>query len=144
LLAELASRNALNYNRSISRSVSCAPSGPDPTRYSSPIEGDIEEYIEWQKRRSSPRDQIPLEEAKNNLLDKLYSTDIIQGWKGDENEEKWEKLGIPAGLGRRLARDVDRQPDGQLDRYKAFRGEDDQDDQDFTQIEIEDELDFEA
>ncbi|MCJ1277193.1 hypothetical protein MMC21_005003 [Puttea exsequens] len=168
LLAELASRNALYYNRSISRSVSCAPSGPDLTRYSSLIEGDIEEYIKWQKR-SSPRDQIPLEEAKNNLLDKLYSTDIIQGWKGDENEEKWEKLGIPAGLGRRLARDVgpmgwessqpgakilrsvehldsppDRQPDGQLDRYKAFRGEDDQDDQDLTQIEIEDELDFEA
>ena len=114
LVAELASRNALNHSRSVSRSVSRAPFGPDPTRYSSPVEGDMEEYIEWQKKRSGPRDQIPLEDAKNSLLDKLYSKDVIQGWKGDENEEKWEKLDIPAGLGRRLARDV-----GKWGREKA-------------------------
>lgn len=39
-------------------------------------------------------------------MDQYYTTRDVQGWKGDAFEHQWEKLEIPPGIGRSLARMV--------------------------------------
>ncbi|KAK3176135.1 hypothetical protein OEA41_008219 [Lepraria neglecta] len=89
---------------SISRSVTATP-GLSSYRNSSPVEGELAEFVGWLSKKH-PEYIKAYEEAKDELMDQGYTTDIIQAWKNDEHEEQWRKLGIKPGIGRQLARNV--------------------------------------
>ena len=90
--------------RSISRSVTATP-GLSSYRNSSPVEGELADFVGWLSKKH-PEYTEAYEEAKDELMDQGYTTDIIQAWKNDEHEEQWRKLGIKPGIGRQLARNV--------------------------------------
>lgn len=73
---------------------------------SSPVEtGDLSDYIHWQISRS-PKDKKAYLKALQILESWYYNLQTIQGWKGLDHEDKWEKLGIEPGIGIRIARDL--------------------------------------
>ena len=86
-------------------------------RGSSPVHVDLEEFIDDLKLKATPHDRRALENAKNKLLNRHYRSHHIQRWKGDEYEDKWEKLGISPGIGRELADNV-----GAFERRKKLAG----------------------
>lgn len=95
LEAELHVRKTLERRESVfyrqpsrSRSSTTFATSP-PLRGSSPVDGDVAEYIEWIKPKLHPRDEDTLEDAKNKLLDKGYTTRDVHGWKDDTFEHKW-------------------------------------------------------
>lgn len=89
-------------SRSMTRFVTPSPA----LRGSSPVDGDIAEYVDWIKPKMHDRYIRQLEDAKQKLLDEGYTTRDVQGWKGDDYEHKWKSLEIPPGIGRSLARSV--------------------------------------
>jgi hypothetical protein len=118
---------------------------------SSPVEGDLEVYLDWLNTQLSNRESEALERARNILLDKYYGTEDVQQWK--DCDERWERMGIPPGIGRKIATYVSRwrrqqqqeqgprrphspgkivrsieTQDTQDDTYKSYRGEVDLDD----------------
>ena len=110
LIKELRSRDVDPFEtttrppHSISRSVT-AISGLSSYRNSSPVEGELAEFVGWLSKKH-PEYIIGYEEAKDELMDQGYTIDIIQAWKNDEHEEQWRKLGIRPGIGRQFARNV--------------------------------------
>lgn len=108
----LEQRESLSHPRS-SRSTTRGFATSPPNRGSSPVDGDIADFIEWTKPRLHPRENMNLEDAKRKLLDKSYTTRHVQEWQGEAYEHKWEKLEIKPGIGRELARHV-----GQFGREK--------------------------
>jgi hypothetical protein len=89
---------------SISRSVIVTP-GLLSYRNSSPVEGELAEFIGWLCARH-PEFTEAYKKALDTLMEEGYTTDIIQAWKNDEHEAQWRKLGIKPGIGRRLARNI--------------------------------------
>jgi len=77
---------------------------PVAARGSSPVEGSLPEFIEWMKELK-PEYTKDFDNARDVLIDRGYTTDIIQQWKGDD--DKWGKL-LPGktGIGLQLARHV--------------------------------------
>ena len=51
-------------------------------------------------------DQSVLEDAGQKLLDRHYKSHHIQKWKGNEYEERSERLAIEPGIGRDLADNI--------------------------------------
>lgn len=92
------------------RRYSSTPSRPSATPAtparelirSSPVEGDLVDYIEWLKRRK-PLYLDDLDDALNKLLDGGFSTELIQDWKGHD-DENWKTLHIKPGIGAQIAR----------------------------------------
>ena len=113
LTAELASRGVYIDPTPPSRyrTESAPPRRPSASPYprdvlrSSPIEGDLAEFIQWMKLKKSVV-KNDFDEAYNKLMDEGYTTEIFQPWKGDEHEAKWKALGIKPGVGRQLAQNV--------------------------------------
>ena len=111
LEAELNTRGSLQLRersstRQISRSATRDIGASPPLRDSSPVDGDIAEYIDWIKPKLHPSTEYDLDDAMNKLLDEQHTTRDVQGWKCDEFEYRWEKLQIKPGIGRSLARMV--------------------------------------
>jgi len=62
------------------------------------VEGSLPEFIEWMKELK-PKYTKDFDNARDVLIDRGYTTDIIQQWKGDD--DKWGKL-LPGKTGIRL------------------------------------------
>ena len=84
-----------------------APSLP-PEPPSSPISHDtnitVNEYIDWLINREPPLRE-ELENTRRILLDKYIPLEFIYTYK-HRSESEWERLGITAGIGWRLAQNI--------------------------------------
>ena len=89
------------------RSFSRTPATtPGPSRHadllrSSPVEGDIPEFVMWMqgKKPSQARD---IQAVGQQLMDYGYTTDQFQGWKDDD--KKWLELKMKPSIGTMMAR----------------------------------------
>ena len=89
------------------RSFSRTPATtPGPSRHadllrSSPVEGDIPEFVMWMqgKKPSQARD---IQAVGQQLMDYGYTTDQFQGWKDDD--KKWLELKMKPDIGTMMAR----------------------------------------
>jgi hypothetical protein len=105
LIQELQARGAAGITTRRPRSTSRSAPGLPPHRDSSPVEGELAEFIGWLGARH-PEFTDAYQKALDTLIDEGYTTDIIQAWKNDEHEEQWRKLGVKPGIGRQLARNI--------------------------------------
>ena len=75
-------------------------------RHSSPVQGDLDEYISWLAPQLKEREQQALERARDILSEKYYGTEDVQPWK--DCDERWEGMHIPPGIGRKIASNISR------------------------------------
>ena len=68
-----------------------APSLP-PARQSSPVQGDLDEYVEWLAPQLKERDREALQRARDTLVEKYYGTEDVQPWK--DCDERWERISL--------------------------------------------------
>lgn len=76
---------------------------PEDVPRSSPVDGELEEFIAWMKKKR-PGNAKLFEEAYNKLIDIGYThVDLFQRWR---NDEEWVKRGILPGIGIQMAEKV--------------------------------------
>ena len=81
------------------------PFCPEVELRSSPVQEDLEEYIQWHIQRQ-PRKSVAFKDAFDKLDAAGYNVQAIQTWKGDAYENKWKDLEIPIRIDFQLARDA--------------------------------------
>ncbi len=98
---ELDTRKLFERAKMNQRGVSYTPL---PSRNSSPVEGNLADYVNWIKKMR-PEYAADFRIAKNVLMGVGYTTEVIQLWKDDTT--KWKEL-LPneVGIGLQLSRNV--------------------------------------
>lgn len=105
-LSGLQSRSMTTPIRASRTSRPSATPGRQVDLRSSPVEGDLADFIEWIKKRRPRNETADYDDAYNKLMDEGLTTDLIQEWKS--NRDPWVALDIKYGISIHLARGVSR------------------------------------